>query len=120
MSETKTRFLYLHVTEIARLRDWGDDVLAMFAAKPWIVGSVTRGPGWRDVDVRLILTDKRHRKLSRQVSIPRLNMTVSVWGQQATGLPIDFQVQAQSVADRYDGALHPAWRLDVRQMEPSP
>ena len=33
--------------------------------------------------------------------------TMSLWGQQATGLPIDFQVQSMTDANSIDGPRHP-------------
>lgn len=74
---------------------------------PYLVGSAVTGPGWRDVDVRLILDDVTFASLAAILDVNRLNLAMSLWGQQATGLPIDFQVQSMTDANSIDGPRHP-------------
>lgn len=74
------------------LDNWGAQLHATFGAFPYLVGSVLREDGYRDVDVRLPLED-----LDPLLAAPRLrvlNMALSLWGRQVTGLPIDFQFQS--------------------------
>lgn len=85
---------YLSVTELPLLRAWGDQVRLMFwGTMPYQVGSSLLRPDWRDVDVRLML-DAGYVALHHGVlDVYYLNLSVSLWGQKVTGLPIDFQVQ---------------------------
>jgi len=60
---------------------------------------------WRDVDVRVLLDDATFDELARLVSIPRLNQMISLWAVQATGMPVDFQLQRRTDAnDEFPGA----------------
>ncbi len=71
---------------------------------PYLVGSVqerTAGPS-SDVDVRLILPDKKYDRLFGKQS-PEfrtlLDLAVSGWLAAQTGLPIDFQIQRMTEAN---------------------
>lgn len=77
----------------------------------YLVGSAMQRADWRDVDVRLILKDEEFTALFPDVSIERVNwefdprwiiMTTSIsdWLRKVTGLPVDFQFQAISHANR--------------------
>lgn len=68
-------------------------------AMPYLVGSARTRPDYRDVDVRLILPDTEHARLKKHVDVQQLGLTVSLWGQRVTGLPIDFQVQQMTAAN---------------------
>jgi len=57
----------------------------------------------RDVDVRVLLDTKDFKKLQKLVDIDRLSLTVSLWGQEVTGMPIDFQVQDRDYANEKYG-----------------
>lgn len=65
---------------------------------PYLVGSVMERPDFRDVDVRLVLKDKRYDRLS-DVQWGVLGFIISRHLQTVTGLPIDFQVQRQTEAN---------------------
>jgi len=90
---------YLLQSQWHLLQDWGQDIDDMFGDVPFQVGSSLLGKEYRDVDVRLILSDSRYDTLNTCLDIERLNDIVSMWGQQVTGLPIDFQVQRRTEAN---------------------
>ena len=72
------------------------------------VGSSVRGKKWRDVDVRLILTDDEYSRMGfghpdAAHSSPRWVAMVKAFaalGREMTGLPIDFQIQQQTFANK--------------------
>lgn len=84
------------------LDEWAATLRRTFAAHVWLVGSVARAEDWRDVDVRLVRDD-----LAAIDVVQQLNVAVSVWGQRATGLPIDFQFQSEDEAHAEQGARLP-------------
>lgn len=76
----------------------------------YLVGSALQRPDWRDVDVRLVLKDDEFLALFPDVILeahnwefdPRwLIMTTAISDQlrKVTGLPVDFQFQAQGPAN---------------------
>ena len=65
---------------------------------PYLVGSVTERPDFRDVDVRLILSDEQYDRLSDN-EWGLLGFITSRHLATVTGLPIDFQFQRQSDAN---------------------
>lgn len=94
------RYTYLDLTQNQILQDWASNVSEMFHGEvSYHVGSSTERPDYRDVDVRMILHDKDYDRLAKRLQIWRLSMTVSLWGQQVTGLPIDFQIQRMTEAN---------------------
>lgn len=95
------RVTYLQVTDFERLEEWCANVRELFdGTVPFLVGSVHRTSNYRDVDVRLILSDKRFDAMfNNPVKVRLLNRALSTWGQRETGLPIDFQVQRQTEAN---------------------
>lgn len=72
------------------------------------VGSSLMGKKWRDVDVRLILSDEEYESLgfgdpTRTHTNPKwvaLVLAFSALGQKMTGLPIDFQIQQQTLCNK--------------------
>jgi hypothetical protein len=111
------------------LEVFGELLWDAFDAMPYHVGSSAMGKVWRDVDVRVILPDRRYRVLFGDPwkRGGHLRMAHSRWGvvcmafsalgEKMTGLPIDFQVQSQTEANTYDGVrnaigiAHPVeWR----------
>jgi hypothetical protein len=91
---------------------FGKMVRAAFGSMPYQVGSsTTKKDGWRDVDIRLILSDEDYAKLDigepgDNSSNPRwmaLCMAFSALGKQMTGLPIDFQIQQRTRANAFYG-----------------
>ncbi len=76
---------------------------------PYLVGSALKGKQWRDVDVRLILTDEEYAALlpgcdplqeHRCGKWVALCLAFSALGKQMTGLPIDFQIQQMTYANK--------------------
>ncbi len=115
--EPKRRANYLQLSDFFLLDAWCEQVARMFDAYPYLVGSSATSPTWRDVDVRLMLPDDTFDLLfpgqSRDFTHlhPRLrylNLAMSVWGQKVTGLPIDFQFQQTSEANRLYGGRYRA------------
>lgn len=73
---------------------------------PYLVGTAAVGPDFRDVDVRVILHDDDFDALfeEREPLWDLLCMSVSLYLSNATGLPVDFQVQRMTEAnEKYDG-----------------
>src|SRR5688500_10086623 len=102
-------FLYLD-----RFGRWIDDA---FGHIPYMVGSATRSKTWRDVDVRLGLPDEGFAALfpgSHAGSLvdplwSLLCAALSALATQQTGLPVDFQIQSQTHANKAypDGRREP-------------
>jgi hypothetical protein len=91
------------------LQEFGSQVWAAFGEAPFHVGSsVMAKKNWRDVDVRLILPDEEYERLGLgNPARPHLNakwvslcLAYSGLGKQMTGLPIDFQIQQRTYANR--------------------
>jgi len=100
------------------LQDFGQIVRDAFGEIPYHVGSSMAGsgkPSWRDVDVRLLLRDERYEAdgygdPDRTHDNPKwvaITKAFSLLGQQMTGLPIDFQIQQLSHANRLFGSDKP-------------
>lgn len=88
------------------LNQWARTLAESFAEPdgcwnyPYLVGSVARAEPWRDVDVRLMLTSAEYDRLTYcGQRLQALNVAFSLWGQRATGLPIDFQFQDENRAN---------------------
>lgn len=108
---------YLLVSERVLLEDWALHVRRMFGptGTPFLVGSALTTRAFRDVDVRVILEEEEWDRLFpgladadvRDARWSGFCTAVSIWGQQATGLPIDFQVQPMGKAnEQYEGRRH--------------
>lgn len=96
----RRRSTHMPVQDQRLLDDWGRNLRQMFNGEvPYHVGSSLYRPDYRDVDVRVILDDDTHSDLSSIVSIPRLNVCLSLWGERVTGLLIDCQVQQRTAAN---------------------
>ena len=90
------------------LDQFGYQVNRAFGTIPFLVGSALFKKDWHDVDIRLILTDDEYEKSG--FGNPRSPHTNAKWvslclaysalGKQMTGLPIDFQIQQQTQANR--------------------
>lgn len=91
------------------LDQFGQLVEAAWGELGYRVGSSTRGTDWRDIDIRVMVSNEEYeRRLGtiwqegrRHQHLPyRAEMLAwSTLGQQMSGLPIDFQVQRLSEAD---------------------
>ncbi len=84
----------------------------------YVVGSVLERPDWRDVDVRMMMDDASFARLFPTATLhsgawefdPRwclLTVAISQWLRQQTGLPIDFQFQPMTHANKnHKGKRH--------------
>lgn len=89
-----------------RLDHWCESLLVTFEpTSVYLVGSVQERGDWRDVDVRIVMDDEQVDALPMQ--LVDLNMLLSRWGQDQTGLPIDCQVQSASESQTHTGGRNP-------------
>lgn len=79
-----------------------------FGHVPYHVGSSLITKAWRDVDVRLILPDDEfterfgtNRNADTNPKLSAITLAFAAFGQQMTGMPIDFQIQPQSWANEH-------------------
>lgn len=100
-----SRANYLTTVQFDRLRDWGVVLYAEIGHMPYLVGSSLERPDWRDVDVRIIVDDAPG-WYGPFLSDRRGHFLLSTWGQLATGLPIDCQIQTTHEANTFDGRRH--------------
>ena len=111
------------------LHEFGSQVWAAFGLPPYLVGSaLAKKRGWRDVDVRLILPDEDYtwwqlgdpkdpRANERWVS---LCLAYCALGRAVTGLPIDFQIQQQTLAnEQYPGSRSALGIIPLRRAVPA-
>ena len=111
------------------LDEFGSQVMSLFGYPPYLVGSALVSKRWRDVDVRLILPDEEYdawgfgdpdyqHTVARWVS---LCMAYSELGKKITGLPIDFQIQQQTNANKkYNGPRSALGLVPRRLGQPPP
>lgn len=108
------------------LDEFGSQVWHAFGHPPYLVGSAACGKTWRDVDVRLILPDDEYAALG--LGDPRYTHRNGKWvslvlayaalGKAMTGLPIDFQIQQQTHANKlYDGPRNALGLVNLRMKE---
>ena len=90
------------------LTKFGVIVRDYFGHVPYHVGSSLMSKDWRDVDVRLILPDKKFAKLfgsdlssGTNVKLAAVTLAFATLGKEMTGLPIDFQIQQQTWANEH-------------------
>lgn len=96
-----------------KLNLFGDLIRAAYGEIPYHVGSSVESKTWRDVDVRLILGDEefrgRYGALEGEAGYngPKWMaecLAFATLGKEMTGLPIDFQIQARTEANKkYEG-----------------
>jgi hypothetical protein len=106
------------------LEEFGAAVWDAFGTNAYHVGSSLEGDrDYKDVDVRLILDDATYE--AQGYGDPRdphgnlkwraMTMAFSALGQRMTGLPIDFQIQQQTLANKQSvGHPRSALGLSVR------
>jgi hypothetical protein len=92
------------------LEEFGFQVYCAFGEYPYQVGSTLfKKHGWKDVDVRLILSDEDYEKMGFGKPNEEEHMNAkwcalveafSALGRKMTGLPIDFQIQQQTNANK--------------------
>ena len=98
---------YLSTLELHELDEACAPFLQAFGTHPYLVGSASQRPDFRDVDVRLILSDVEYDALfaERKGLWALLSRLGSTYLRAKTGLPVDFQVQRQSEANAKFGDL---------------
>ncbi|MDQ7818732.1 MAG: hypothetical protein RDU14_17025 [Melioribacteraceae bacterium] len=105
------------------LDEFGSQVWSAFGKPPYLVGSALESKQWRDVDVRLILDDEIYKAM--ELGDPSCTHTNAKWvslclaysalGKAITGLPIDFQIQQQSDANKnFKGPRSALGMLELR------
>lgn len=77
----------------------------------YLVGTSAHRQQYRDVDVRTIMSDKKHDRLSKAIGlegIAFLGIAIGQYLASLTGLPIDYQIQRQTEANAlHDGIRNP-------------
>ena len=127
MNKIKTDRWGVGMPQALMLEEFGSQVWSAFGQPPYMVGSATHSKNWRDVDVRLILDDAEYEALglgkpedcSRNGKWVALCLAFSALGKQMTGLPIDFQIQQQSKANKdypIDLGKHPRHALGLVEL----
>lgn len=103
----KPKGCYLSTLELHELDEACKPFLSAFGTHPYLVGSASERPDFRDVDVRLILSDDEFDALfaERKGFWALLSRLGSTYLRAKTGLPIDFQVQRQTEANEKFGDL---------------
>lgn len=77
-----------------------------FGDTPYLVGTAVERKEYRDVDVRLILKDKKFRRLKAAIGLDGIALLGLLIGEHLaarTGMPIDFQIQEQTAANHHHG-----------------
>lgn len=110
-SNKKKKTIGVGMPQALWLNEFGSQVWSAFGEVPYLVGSALIGKEWRDVDVRLILADDDYESMSlgdptdphRNAKWVALCMAFSELGYKMTGLPIDFQIQQRTEANKDKG-----------------
>jgi len=105
------------------LTKFGVIVRDYFGHVPYQVGSSLDRKDWRDVDVRLILPDDEFaerfgdifRSSETDPKLAAITLAFAALGKAMTGLPIDFQIQPQSHANK----LYPNKRSALVEVLPA-
>jgi len=99
-SPKKHRCSYMLQSDFERLEEWCRNVRQLFHNQPYFVSSAAGRSDFRDVDIRLIVRDEEFdSQWNDIVKVRLMNRAISIWGQQETGLPIDFQIQRMTEAN---------------------
>lgn len=110
------RWHYLQAPNYRLLYQACANIIPAFGV-PYLVGSSTKRPDWRDVDLRVIQDDDEYRALfnaNPAAPNPEHNMRwsiicslVSLHLSKVSELPVDFQIQSQTQANAYEGPRNP-------------
>ena len=105
------------------LNKFGVIVEQVFGHTPYQVGSSLKSKDWRDVDVRLILPDDEYDAMfGRQrlnyvdPKLAGLTLAFAALAKEMTGLPVDFQFQRQTHANKVYGG---EWRSPLMEHAPT-
>lgn len=110
---SEDRAVYLLLSELGKLDMWGRELKYILHTDieqygVFLVGSALKRKDYRDVDIRHIISNDSFLKMFSSIDIGYFNQMVSLWGQQVTGLPIDYQVQSiDSEDNKVPGYKHP-------------
>lgn len=105
--EARSRSCYLATVDVARLDQACQPIRDAFDGHgPYLVGSALFRPDFRDVDLRVILPDDEFDVLFASENFWGLVcQAITAYLREATGLPVDFQVQRMTEANaKYPGA----------------
>jgi hypothetical protein len=111
----RTRATFLSTFDLQRLDLAVYPIVRAFDEHPYLVGSVNERADYRDVDVRLMISDETFDALfsERRQLWCLVCYAINAWLRAETGLPIDFQIQRQTEAnEKYGGQFRNA--LGVR------
>lgn len=102
--------------EFFPLDQWGRQLTEAFGETPYLVGSVANGKKdtYRDVDVRMLCPKGARWIVRTETRRLTLNLAITSWGRHVTGLPIDFQFQAEDEFHSYDGEYRSAVGISAR------
>ena len=116
---SRMRASQLGPAEVRLLDDWAKALREMFPTALGVlhVGSSVTRPGYRDIDVRIVLHDSDFTTMRLVLRPRRLNLALTLWGQRVTGLPVDCQVQPLSKSNEYPHTEHPVRPLGNRDSE---
>lgn len=100
---------------------FGREIEAAFGHMPYLVGTAAIGKTWRDVDVRLILPDDEFEALFPPLEPHALAdgkwgllcAALSELARVRTGLPVDFQIQRATYANKRWDSTHPRHALGI-------
>jgi len=114
------------------LNEFGSLVWSAFGEIPYHVGSSLMRKSWRDVDIRLMLDDDKYEAMGfgnpehqhRNAKWVAMCMAFSELGRKMTGLPIDFQIQQTTLANKQYSRSGGHWRsalgfTELRTYKPS-
>lgn len=82
----------------------------------YLVGTSASRQEYRDVDVRLMLSDKRYDKIVKAVGrqgIIFVSLAIGQYLASMTDLPIDFQIQRTTEANDHKGLRNPLGRRSL-------
>ena len=99
---------HLTTAQFAILNDACIPVAEAFDSPPYLVGSATEKPDYRDIDLRVILADEEFDHLfgGRVLLWSLVCLTIGQYLHSVTGLPIDFQIQRMTEANEKHPKTH--------------
>ena len=122
MTESRKKLVYIGAPACFKLELAIRQVCEAFGETAcYVVGSALERPDWRDVDVRLILEDEAFAQhfpnagnhWEQDTKWLLLTAAISDWLSKETGLPIDFQFQQQTHANKVHSGRRDAIGLRV-------
>lgn len=106
-AKPKRKTAHLPAYQLTLLNNACIPIVEAFDSHPYLVGSARHRPDWRDVDVRSILPDDEFDAIftGREMLWSVVCLAISVYLSEATGLPVDYQIQRRTEAnEKYPGA----------------